>query len=257
MRVLWPEPWRVEESYNECMSFDNDGNQAFTVQSMLADSEASKKEWGKKWGELRRQYDSYLEEYHWEGSGEWSDFPDKWPDEGWKFHLNVAPEKVVKVATFLKDGNFKHKFLSGGEIEDGKIFTVYTGSKIMTEKAVVEIVDNVGNLLEEPRTDNEVKFSKRIVGRFEGDVNSFNRKAAGGGVMMARERPEINLENIEYAKKVLWEKYGDYFGGGINYYDPKVSKDNAIVDLDEFFNSGSKSEVVDSNDALDKFFGNK
>lgn len=41
---------------------------------------------------------------------------------GHKIHLNVTPQHVRRVSEYLRDEGFRHKYLRGGEVEDGKIF---------------------------------------------------------------------------------------------------------------------------------------
>lgn len=173
--------------------------------------------------QVHDMYTAEMGEYIDHGNGEWDDFREEWPKVGWKFHLNVSPRNVHRAATFLKTMGANHKYLSGGEPDVGKVFTVYTGSKQMTEKAVKKISDNIGNILEEPEDLNlsgEALFAPRIVGRFEGEGDRFLRKASLKGITPSRERPDTTEENIEYARTVHQNLYGDYFGGGIKYYDP-------------------------------------
>lgn len=176
--------------------------------------------------QLRKQYTNQLPEYSEEGSGKWNDWKREWPKVGWKFHLNVTPQHVKEVAEFLREQGFNHKYLSGGEVESGKVFTIYTGSKEMTERAVRVACDGVGSLLDEPKASGEVLFAPRIVGRFEGQTDRFYRKVASQGITVTRERPDITDENVDYARGVLTQLYGDYFGHEIAFYEPTVSKDD-------------------------------
>ena len=71
-------------------------------------------------------YQAYLDAYIHAGDDtaeekKW-DF-EKDPNIGWKLHLNVSPKHVVHVSQYLKAQGYNHKFLSGGDPENGKIFT--------------------------------------------------------------------------------------------------------------------------------------
>jgi len=184
------------------------------------------KQFQEKYIKLIKPYkDIGIEEYRNHGKDFWDDSPRNFPDAHWKFHLNVLPENVRTVSEFLKRHNFHHKYLSGGEIESGKIFTVYTGSKKLTEFAVRVISSNVGNLLTDPKAEGEVLFAPNIVGRFEGSPNNFDVKACKNGISIAKERRsfplKISEEDVLYSKNKLISLYGDYFGGGISFFDPE------------------------------------
>src|SRR5690606_45734 len=57
-----------------------------------------------------------------------TDFIDGNPNVGHKLHLNVPLEHVKVVSDYLKANDYCHKYLHGGEVEDGKMFTLYIGS---------------------------------------------------------------------------------------------------------------------------------
>lgn len=141
------------------------------------------------------------------------------PDIGWKFHLNVSPQNVVTLSHFLKENDFEHKYLKGGEVDGGKVFTVYSGSKQRTESVVRLLTDQVNNLLEEPVDTGQVLFAPKISGRFVGSRIQFHQYGTDG---ISRSR---NSHDPEDAKKLAWELYGEYYGGGIEFYDPDNSSD--------------------------------
>lgn len=191
--------------------------------------------------ELQKTYTSVLPEYtHHHPS--WEFFQNN-PNIGWKFHLDVSPENVRAVAQFLKShsgSGFEHKYPSGGAIEDGKVFTVYTGSKENTEKAVATIFEQIGHLLQPPRVDptqenGEVEFAPRIFGRFHADLVkdesgniladfdsyghdaiSFLRGDSGQVRFGAKSINDATLAAKERALQV----FGDYYGGDIVPHDP-------------------------------------
>lgn len=174
---------------------------------------------------LHQQYLAQSPEYMYHGSPDHFDRDEAHRYIGWKIHLNVAPENVLVVSTFLKDHGYTHKFISNADIEAGKIFTIYFGSKALTERDIPEIYNNLGHLLEEPRAPGEILVAPRIVARFE----TYHHPVyiAGSclhGIPLMRYYDEENLEaSYVAARDRLQQDYGDYFGGGIKYYDPSQS----------------------------------
>lgn len=159
------------------------------------------------------QYRQILAEYSFKGTPENCDFWNDDPNTGYKLHLNVAPSNVVKVSDFLKRNGYEHKYLTGGEIEDGKIFTVYTGSKKNTDRIVKEIHDGVGDLLEEPKAFGEVEYAPKIVGRFRGNVQYF-RQYGRDGITLLNDLPQSSPQNtVERARQKAVQLYGKYFTG--------------------------------------------
>jgi hypothetical protein len=130
--------------------------------------------------QLHAGYGDFLQKYADKSPNRETIFIHGDPNEGYKFHLNVKPENVRIVAAFLKNARLEHKFLMGGEPESGKVFTVYTGSKVFTERIVRELSDHpiVSSLLEpfpvsdfaqEAITPNgEAPYAPNIYGRFVG-----------------------------------------------------------------------------------------
>jgi len=180
----------------------------------------------KQLDDLYRPYRSELPEYMDQGNGRWREDHTE-GISGWKFHLNVEPNNVKEVSNLLKDKGFKHKYLKGGEVDSGKIFTVYTGSKRMTERGVRMISDNLGHLLATPKAGGEVPFAPNIVGRFEGNEAEYANKVSKDGIVLTKLRAlstlkdmKIKDEDVEFSRKQLLSDYGKYFGGEITYYDP-------------------------------------
>ncbi len=179
---------------------------------------------------LYAPYQAVLQDYgHSAAPGKW-EFVNNSPDEGYKIHLNVKPENVIAVSQFLKSHDYMHKYLSGGEVEDGKVFTVYTGSKTQTERIVREISDGVGNFLEAPLARGELPFAPNIVGRFVGTRQYFHQYGydgitllefdAGQVLYKTTDKDEFIKQAVARAKTRLTEIYGDYYGGGITFYQP-------------------------------------
>ena len=94
------------------------------------------------------------------------EFIDEAENLGWKAHLNVALADVQDVATYLSENGYYHKFLVGGEPSDGKVFTIYFGSRKMANKWAKVIAKDLSSYLAKPIDKTEVEFAAGIVGRF-------------------------------------------------------------------------------------------
>lgn len=146
------------------------------------------------------------------------------PNEGYKFHLNVKPENVRAVSAFLQLKDFTHKYLMQ-DIDDGKVFAVYCGSKSQTEEIVKIVAESeIAHLLDQPKADQrgEVAYAPNIVGRFVGNENRYLTKVPRQGITVLREAERDNeQESFSKTNAALLADYGDYYGGGISYYEPK------------------------------------
>jgi hypothetical protein len=188
-----------------------------------------------------RIYDKYLTEmeaYRNEGAeqtGQKSDFRKNGKIiPHWKFHLNVEVSGVKRVSDYLKGHGFCHKYLSGGEPEEGKIFTVYVGSKNLAETSAVEISRGLGRLLTRPRYPMEIEFARGVIGRFDAhrdqDFSQYSSVLRGIPELkddkwelsmlrrtsdpMGRARYEQKKEMaFQHAYRQLAERYGTYFYG--------------------------------------------
>jgi hypothetical protein len=163
---------------------------------------------------------------------------------GYKFHLNVLPKDIRTVSDFLKEHDYEHKYLSGGEVEDGKIFTVYAGSKQQTELIIKEIADaSLINVLQPfPHDNGEAPFAPNILGRFCGQKYSnreplFHQYGMHGISFLNSayydvvgdpknkwHNPEWLKQQFTKADKVARDLYGEYYGGGITFYQPQAKK---------------------------------
>ncbi len=174
-------------------------------------------------------YKSVLEDYM-NKSGRWSFFNDD-PNQGYKFHLNVKPENVRQVAAILKIKDYYHKYLNGGEIEDGKIFTVYTGSKEQTERIVRDVANSeILDLLEPPLGDRteEILYAPNIAGRFVGNNQQFFTKIPIKGITILRGTEKLDKKiAFTLADKALQQRYGEYYGGGVAFYQPNKINNHA------------------------------
>ena len=87
-------------------------------------------------------------------------------DLGWKGHLNLAPENSEEVSTYLRAHGYRHKFLAGGEPEDGKVFTIYFGARSVVNQWAPRISKDLDHVLAKPTDTEEVEFARGLVGRF-------------------------------------------------------------------------------------------
>jgi len=208
--------------------------------------------------QLLQEYSSHLKEYkHPDYEKERADFnhpnnPNQDPNIGWKCHINVAPTHVVEVAKFLQDSGYCHKYLSGGEIEDGKTFTIYLGSKHTTEEQIPQIFTTIGHLIDPALDQTEVEFAPRIVGRFVGPRTEFaqygdrgisylfeyQKRLTNSHITLnfrKRQRPAQSIEEIQQqinnlkkeayqaSHQRLLEVFGNYYGGGISPHQPDLT----------------------------------
>lgn len=93
------------------------------------------------------------------------------PNIGWKLHLNVEPVFVKLVSDYLRGTGHVHKYLSGGEIQDGKVFTLYIGSYALAQRCAHAISEALTPLLclSKPGDNQEIEFAAGVVGRFSGE----------------------------------------------------------------------------------------
>ncbi len=98
------------------------------------------------------------------------DYRKEYDEAGHKFHLNVAAKDVVAVAEYLKRQGYRHKYLSGGEITDGKVFTIYIGSKDLANKWAAVLSRDLVAYLKRPVFQDEVEYAPNIIGRFDGGI---------------------------------------------------------------------------------------
>ena len=179
----------------------------------------------------KSDYTAYLNEY---GSSRHPSKEDKTDllktgnvNIGWKLHLNVKPENVVEVSKYLVDNGYRHKYLSGGDIEEGKVFTVYVGSREKTEEVSATLSKDLRNKLTKPKDKNEIEFARGVVGRFSsglgygefkkyGTLGMDTLKSAMGDIIKFIQNPNKSetIREIEFKSyQRLEELYGHYFTG--------------------------------------------
>lgn len=138
-------------------------------------------------------------------------------DRHWKLHLNVEPDDCQEVSKYLKENEYDHKFLMGGDVGDGKIFTVYIGS---FQKAVDEartIHKDLEHVLKQPEAKYNINFTEGVSGRFTNSGKNDEGFIAAG----YNGHPHFNVrhsdkkeELIQKSFNILLNKYGDYFFNG-------------------------------------------
>lgn len=144
---------------------------------------------------------------------------------GWKVHLNVAPDAVRTVSEYLRSKGYVHKYLSGGEAEDGKVFTIYIGSFALTRKLSEEMGKDLAAYLSRPADgEPEIELAPGVIGRFTvGDNAKFHRYGSCGFSLLMddmrrgariKERDEQRAffrQAEARAFRALREAYGMYF----------------------------------------------
>ena len=171
--------------------------------------------------QLIQQYTDVLTGYEVVGTPENHDYVKG--NQGWKIHLNVTPQKTPQVSEYLKSAGFHHKYINGVDIDDGKIFTIYIGSKELTEKIVKKVQDDIGDLLDEPKAKGDIQVSPKIRARFGlYHHKDYINRGYSDGIPLKKYYDEDDVPgSVELSKQMLQIEFGDYFGGGIKYYDPQ------------------------------------
>lgn len=134
------------------------------------------------------------EKHHWGGNA----------NTGHKLHLNVPLASVRIVSDHLKMLGVQHKYLRGGEVDDGKIFTVYCGSKDRADAIAQQISRDLGSLLRRPMDTSEIEYAPNVVGRFAG---AFTGPDAEFG-----QYPLMGMRGLTVLKsdvRISWTSYKD------------------------------------------------
>lgn len=140
---------------------------------------------------------------------------------GWKLHLNVEPRFVKNVSKYLKQNGYVHKFLSGGNPGEGKVFTVYIGSFSLAKKLAKQLSNDLLSFISRPTAVGEIELASGIVGRFSGDKKIFSQYGTCGFSNLRQDQEaivDLYWDNKFFRKmaeekafKKLRELYGDYF----------------------------------------------
>ena len=172
-----------------------------------------------KW--IHKEYEAVLKPYHpinynkaqeLKLNDEIQEKDDLW----WKLHINVAPEHVIAVSKYLTEEWICHKYISWWEIEDGKIFTIYTGSYKIARKVAEKISHDIKKYLCKPEDHHEMELAPGVVGRFryESLVHDTVKSAPYGTCWFSVDQTLKNLwikkmELISYRR--LKSMFGTYF----------------------------------------------
>ncbi len=156
------------------------------------------------------------------------DYPSGDEATGWKIHLDVEPQDAQRVSEYLKQNNYTHKYLSGGDESEGKAFTVFFGSRKMIMKWANRLSQDLGTSLRQPKASGEIELAPGIAGRFVAGYpdakNEFGHNGEYGLVFRKQYvRDKGNWKNIKTredkvavytdAYRTLAQKYGKYFHG--------------------------------------------
>ena len=132
-----------------------------------------------------------------------TDFAEDDENIGWKFHLNVARSHVRAVSRYLKDHGYLHKYLRGGDPENGKIFTVYIGSYAAAQRWSEELARDLRDDLARPSPWNneEIEFAPGVVGRFSGKRDMFDEHGTCGFTLFRNDMSLIRNMQFRMAEK--------------------------------------------------------
>jgi hypothetical protein len=163
--------------------------------------------------EYKNLYSNYPEPYDtgWEKFKNTEKNDDIEWNVGWKFHINVSPDNCLMVSSWLKDNNYCHKLLHGGEIEDGKIFTVYIGSYELSKKLAKEVSQGVGKFISKPVDITEIEFEEGIIGRFDYGYNHGKAYGTCGFSLNPDYKSLPRREQELKSYRELKSKFGNYF----------------------------------------------
>jgi len=157
-----------------------------------------------------------------------------------KLHLNVLPEHVIEVSNYLITNGIEHKYFSGGELGNGKVFTIYCGSLTMAAKIAGMIARDLNGNLCRPSADSEIEYAPNVSGRFHVSYHDFGHYPRGmrgintldfdsnremdfwfghrgeiERIMNSPEYKEFTTVAFERSLSVAITRYGEYLHGPI------------------------------------------
>lgn len=132
---------------------------------------------------------------------------------GYKLHLNVEPENVSNVSEYLKRKSIPHKYLSGANPLEGKIFTLYIGSRNLASEVALEISKDLDGLLCFPVSKDGIEFAPNVVGRFNTVQEDFDRYPRFGIRGISTLSDSFESDCLVKSYDFLSVKYGEYFNG--------------------------------------------
>ncbi len=180
--------------------------------------------------DAQRQYERTLRGYRSdEADRRWSRYavPDN-ADIGHKLHLNALPRDVHLIAATLQELGLPHKYLSGGDARQGKIFTLYPGAYGHAQRMAGFLSERLDGLLCRPACFSEAEYAPNVSGRFTERGLRFHKD----GEQVLRGLPLLftDLETLEDPSgfvpsatwktaafersfRILADTYGPYFYG--------------------------------------------
>ncbi|MBF0595732.1 MAG: hypothetical protein HQL22_12310, partial [Candidatus Omnitrophica bacterium] len=144
-------------------------------------------------------------------------------DFGVKFHLNVKKEYLWNVAKYLMENNYHHKMFSGGEVQDGKVFTIYVGDFDLALELGKKLGADLKEFLYYPAEEEEIEFGVGVVGRFAVNENvmvdmEFQKYGGLGITYLSKKETEVmNWGEDPVGNKWinsfvrLYSRYGSFF----------------------------------------------
>ncbi|MBI5412172.1 hypothetical protein HZA43_03275 [Candidatus Peregrinibacteria bacterium] len=171
---------------------------------------------GMKEPELHARYSAVLTEYD-SGSHpvrrDKVDYPPENCNLGYKLHLNIPIASVRAVSDYLIRGSFHHKYLCGGDITDGKIFTIYIGSQRLALRLAEQISHDLDGHLAKPCEPSEIELAPNVCGRFKGSDTDFTPYPCGGlrGIPLVRSLQDLVWSPPEKQKQALPQAFAIFY----------------------------------------------
>ena len=129
----------------------------------------------------------------------------------------------MEVSEYLKDNGYHHKFLKSGDVSDGKVFTIYIGSKDLADRLAKILSQDLAGLLSRPKVIDGIEFAPNISGRFNQKGKGFNKYPSLGvkgfstiknlGSWFETDNKALSKIVFETSFNRLVELHGTYFTG--------------------------------------------
>ncbi|MBS3174511.1 hypothetical protein J4440_01390 [Candidatus Woesearchaeota archaeon] len=155
---------------------------------------------------------------------------------GWKIHLAVDEVNQTRVYHWLLDHSpYSCKYKSADE-DAGKDFTIYIGGYDETEKFVIRLEREIGNLLKPSEKDAKITdlgLTENVCARFQPPKNGLFGSNGYHGIPLLFsdaskaiwDKENLNIENaLKLSYQQLSQIYGKYFTGSKNQVLMKLAK---------------------------------
>lgn len=155
-----------------------------------------------------------------------TDYAARGPNIGHKLHLNIQTSSALEAARYLRAHQYHHKFASGGDLEEGKTFTVYVGSQKLAFALARELSLELGPILSRPKALDDVEYAPNVVGRFSTSNGKYSKYGVGvrgmsvlgnlAGLRWAADadaKKKLLAQTFVSSYEALANEYGEYFHG--------------------------------------------